>query len=408
MIEGHDILCFAPGPWDDIWRNRHQIMTRLARRNRVLYVEPWPQLRPMLRKLRDREIGLTDLNGPCLREIDANLHVYRPAQWAPRAARFPLDPAMRWLYVLLMRRVLRHLRFRAPILWLFLPDMGVFVRHFGEKLLIYHVVDEYAGYSGVSETWRPFMRAMESKLSGMADLVFVSSPELFESKRAFNEQTYLVPNAVDFEAFDRAAAEGWVPPADMAGLPAPVAGYVGAVNDKVDLSLLSEVASAHSDCSLAIVGPVDVRDRSNQDALEDLRRKPNVHFLGRKEVTLVPSYVAACDVCLLPYRISEWTRNVDSLKLYEYLACGKPVVSTRIPAALRWSDVVRVAESPADFVASVRASLEEDDPSRQAKRRSVAAQNTWERRIETVSAAIEKRLEDRGQAQAIGLRREGE
>ena len=74
---------------------------------------------------------------------------------------------------------------------------------------------------------------------------------------------------------------------------------------------------------------------------------PHVQFLGRKDVQDVPSYIAACDVCLLPYRINEWTRNIDSLKLYEYLACGKPVVATDVPAARRFSDVVRVAANEA-------------------------------------------------------------
>lgn len=308
----------------------------------------------------------------------------------------------------LLRRAIKGLHFCEPILWVFLPDMAVFTGRFGEKLVIYHMVDEYTGYSGVSERWRPVMRHMEAQLARMADLVFVSSPTLLESKRSLNEHMLWVANAVDFDSFARAAVGRDASPPDLANLPSPIIGYVGAINEKVDLSLVVRVAQAFPAWSLVLVGPVRVSDPGNRVALEVLRGMPNVHFLGQKDVTLVPNYIAACDVCLLPYQMNEWTRHIDSLKLYEYLACGKPVVATSVPAAQRFSDVVRVAASPTDFVAGVRDGLRGDHAELQAKRRSVAAQNTWERRIDVISAAIEERLEVRSVARDAELRRERE
>jgi glycosyltransferase involved in cell wall biosynthesis len=129
---------------------------------------------------------------------------------------------------------------------------------------------------------------------------------------------------------------------------------------------------------------------------------PHVYFLGRKHVAEVPRYIAACDVCLLPYRMNEWTRNIDSLKLYEYLACGKPVVATDVPAAQRFSGVVGIALGEAEFVAEMNAAMREDDAAKRGQRRSIAAQNTWEQRIASISNAIEERLKD---SQADGGRR---
>ncbi len=392
MIEGQDILCFAPGPWDDIWRNRHQIMTRLARANRVLYIEPWPYLRPVLRQLKNGEIRLGDMRGPRLNQVGANLYVYHPALWAPRAARFPLKGMTQATYMALLRRVLTRLCVQEPILWLFLPDMEAFIGQFNEKLVIYHVVDEYAGYSGVSATWRPVMQAMEQQLARRADLVFVSSPILLERKRSLNAGTHLIPNAVDYEAFVAASGGSEPPPVDTLDVRAPIAGYVGAINEKVDLALLVEVARRCLDWSLFLVGPVEVTEEESKRALQKLQAMSNVHFLGRKKVTDVPRYIAACDVCLLPYRINEWTQNIDSLKLYEYLACGKPVVATDVPAAQRFTHVVKVATSEVQFIAQMRAAVEEDDPTKRRERRSVAAQNTWEQRVASISTAIEERL----------------
>ena len=133
-----------------------------------------------------------------------------------------------------------------------------------------------------------------------------------------------------------------------------------------------------------------------------------MHFLGRKKVDEVPRYIAACDVCLLPYRVNQWTRSIDSLKLYEYLACGKPVVATDLPAAQRFSEVVRVATGEAEFLASMSAALNEDRPALQTARRRVAAQHTWEQRVASISAAIEGRLRERLQLQAEGCALEGE
>lgn len=399
MIEGHDILCFAPGPWDDIWRNRHQIMTRLAHANRVLYIEPWPNLRPMIREWRSGRLSLAEIRGPRLTQVGPNLLVYRPPDWAPRAARFPLRAATEALYMASLRRVLRRLQIREPILWLFLPDMEVFVGRFDEKLVIYHIVDEYSGYHGVSETWRAVMQSMEQHLARRADLVFVSSPTLLERKGALNECVYLIPNAVDYQTFAAISSSEGDVPEDIVHLPPPVAGYVGAINDKLDMDLLARIAGSSLEWSLLLVGPVRVEDAQGQRALEQLRGMPHVHFLGRRDVKDVPRYISACDVCLLPYRINEWTRNIDSLKLYEYLACGKPVVATDVPAVRRFGEVVEIATGDRDFLARMNAALQSDEPLLQARRRGVAAENTWDKRVASISVAIEGRLKGRLPAQ---------
>ena len=415
MIEGHDILCFAPGPWDDIWRNRHQIMTRLARANRVLYIEPWPELRPTLRKWRSGQLSWADVHGPRLRRVQENLHVFSPALWAPRVARFPLSAVADAAYMAFLRRVLKRLRFEKPILWLFMPETAIFVGRFDEKLVIYHIVDEYAGYSGISATWRPVVQQMEEQLARQADLVFVTSPDLMERKRAFNESIVLVPNAVDYEMFAAAGRASNAPiPADMADLRPPIAGYVGAINDKLNLALLLQVAlqcarpdgEAVPRWSFVLVGPVTIQTVEGQRALEALRALPNVHFLGSKSVAELPRYITACSVCLLPYQINDWTKHIDSLKLYEYLACGKPVIATAVPAARRFSQVVTIVTDPQEggsassarstyeleFLSGMNKALGEDGPALQAARRQIAAQNTWEQRVEALSAAIEERL----------------
>lgn len=171
-------------------------------------------------------------------------------------------------------------------------------------------------------------------------------------------------------------------------------GYVGAINDKVDMVLLVQLARSCTEASLLLVGPVGVTDPLQRSALEELCALSNVHLLGAKPVEDVPRYVAACDVCLLPYRLNVWTRSIDSLKLYEYLACGKPVVSTDVPAARRFPQVVQVGITVPEFVALVRAAWSQDHPALQDERRRIAVQNTWEQRVSALSLAIEERLRE--------------
>ena len=119
-----------------------------------------------------------------------------------------------------------------------------------------------------------------------------------------------------------------------------------------------------------------------------LKRLPNVHWLGRVPVGDVPLAIAGMDICLLPYERNEWTRNIDSLKLYEYLACGRPVVASNVPAAWAFASLVRIAEGPEHFVASIEKWLAEDFDGLHDARRAAAAANTWDIRVAQIEGLI--------------------
>jgi len=398
MIEGESILCFAPEPWAHIWRNRHQIMSRLARRNQVLFVEPRPYLRNVVRDARSGKLGWADLTAPAVTRIQDSLWSYRTPLYAPLSGRYPLSVALRWLREAHLKATLRRLGFGRPILWLYRPHMADVVGRFDEKLAIYHIVDKYAAYEAEFEhvydrARRSSVEQAEEALLRAVDLVIVTSDSLWEEKRRHNPNTHWVSNAVDYESFAEAAAAA-APPEDAAALARPVIGYVGAINEKLDYDLLREVAVAYPHCSLMMVGPVDLRlDFSGLDKL----KLPNVRFLGAKPVEDVARYVAACQVCLMPYKLNEWTAHINPLKLYEYLATGRPVVSTAIPAVARFQGaeagpLVRVAADSASFVRLVGEALAERDEQWPRQRMALAAQNTWDARVEQLSGLIQATL----------------
>ena len=388
MIRGYDLLVFAPGPWDDIWRNRHQLLTLLARENRVLWVERRIFLQTALQRVRRGELSWSTFWCPRVEQVRPNLYVYRDPVIPRGATRRPWGALTRWMRERSLRAVMNRLQMSGPILWLFWPGQIDAIGCYGESLVVYHVVDEYSGYTGMSEEYRVILRRQEEALLRRADIVFVTSPALYEAKRRYNPRTYLVPNGVDYAAFQAVVDGDDSPPPVIEALPRPVIGYVGAVNAKIDLSLVLQTARRRPDWSFVIVGPVTSEEREDRSAYSELKSLPNVLFAGRVDVTEVPRYIDACDVCLMPYKVNAWTRHVNSLKLFEYMACGKPIVGTDIPACREAGEYVRIADEASDFEREIGEALRDNSPGLVAERRALAARNTWEERVERLSRAI--------------------
>lgn len=388
---GQVILCFAADPWEGLWRNRHQLMTRLARRHTVLYVEPRLYLWEALRRFRDGRLRLRDLRRPLAEHYRDGLWLYHDPYYAPFSGRLSGGPLTAALRRRALHRTLHRLGATEPILWLLRPYQADQIGQHGEKLVVYHVTDEYSAYPTVAD--RQAFRRQEEALLRRADLVIVTSPGLLASKGPFNPHTYLVPNAVDYEGF-QAALQGSPPPAiaaQLASIARPRIGYAGALNEKLDYRLLAEVARAHPEWQLVLIGALDLYSQPHK--ADPLRGLPNVHWLGRLPVTDLPWGIASLDVCLLPYERSEWTLNIDSLKLYEYLACGRPVVSTDVPTAHTFAELVRIAEGPAAFIAQIEQALAHDDqPDLRARRQAAVAGHTWEARVAQIEGLLAEAL----------------
>lgn len=394
MLQGHDLIYFGPGRWHGLWRNRHQLLSRFAHHNRVLYVEPATDLRTFREQWRTGRVGPSELcrelRQSRLTQPQPNLYIYHSPTYLPVSGRFPFDRLTWQIWTAALRATLRRLGFHQPLLWLSRPEMVHLIGRFAERLVIYHVVDEYTAYQSVTPDEAQELRAAETEMLRRADLVLVVSPQLLESKRAFNSHTYLVPNGVDTAAFEIPVPV----PADLQPIPAPRLVYGGLIGARLDLKLLSDLMRRRPDWSLVLIGQENATGTAGE--LEELHRLPNVYFLGLKPVQQVPAYLAACSVCLLPYARNREAHYIDPLKFYEGLAAGMPIVATPIPALRPYAGIVRLAEHVVDFEAAVESALAERQSVEAAelacRRRTVAAANTWEMRIEQISALIETKL----------------
>ena len=392
-LAGAHLIYFGPGQWAGLWRNRHHLLSRFADHNRVLYVEPAIHLKTFRREWWAGRLGWQqmwrELRQCRISQAGPNLYIYHSPTFLPVAGRFPLDRLTYALWLAALKAALRRLKFADPIVWFSRPEMVSLIGRLPARLTIYHVVDEYTGYEGVTGDLAAELRRQETELMARAQMVVVVSPELWQAKRACNPHTYLVPNGTDLKAFTQAARQPG-PPADLAEIPEPRLIYAGLVGTRLDLPMLIALARRRSDWSVVVIGEVDARGCEAEIA--SLRALPNVHILGVRPVTAVPRYLLASQVCLLPYRRSVETDHIDPLKLYDGLAAGKPIVASPIPAVQPYDGLVRLAYGVDAFETAVEAALGEHDESLVAARRAAAAASTWETRFQQLSTLIEARL----------------
>lgn len=364
-------MCLALRPWHGHWKASQQLMSLIARSNRVLYVGPPSSIRSGVRGICTRTP-----RPPILEQAAPNLFIYHEPRLLTKSrvgrAFNSLTARVRLAHV---RRLVGHLGFRAPILWVFDPFASGAIGTFGERLVIYHVVDNYVEYFRPDATeLRAAAAYHDDEMLRRADIVFTVSPALYARCRGLNPNTGLVPNGVDFEHFQRIIATDWEP-VDVRAIPRPIIGYVGAIQSTMNFSLLDRLAAQHQEWSILLVGPEELG--KGRSRLQELLRHSNVYYLGPKRVDDVPRYIRSCDVCIMP---DEERADGDVIKAYEYLACGRPVVSWNNGTARRLQPLIRIATDTSEFLDAIAMSLTEE-PGAASARIAAAREHTWERRV---------------------------
>ncbi len=386
MLRDQDLVCISSIDWDFIWQGHQQIMSMLASQgNRVLFVENTGVRPPRLGdlgRLRHRVYRWwTSTRG--FRQETPNLHVF-----SPLVLPWPYSRLARWINRVLLlraiRRWMRVMKFRRPIVWTFLPTplARELLWALEPEVSIYYCIDDLAASSFPARK----IQRTEEKMFREVDLVFVTSEKLRARAARFSDRVHLFPFAVDYPPFEAARTDGLPLPADIAALPRPVVGYLGGIHQWIDQSLLAQTAQRLPHVTFALIGPL-------QTDVGRLAGCTNVRLLGSCSHADVPRYLKALDVALIPYRLTEYTASVYPTKLNEYLAMGLPVVATDLPEIRRFNaeygDVVTVGGTNDEFVAGIRHALELSLPGEVARRIEVARSNSWEARVTAMSRLIE-------------------
>ncbi len=293
------LICFSHLRWDFVFQRPQHLMTRFARERRVYFFEE-----PILCDHHRAYLEYHPFS-------EQNVIALRPRipHWWDEAARQRALSEM-------LDMLIATQGGGSPVLWFYTPLMFSFARHVEAAAVVYDCMDELSAFRFAP----PDLKARENELLQRADVVFTGGHSLYEANAARHDNIHPFPSSVDVAHFHQARAETVSEPSDQAKIPHPRLGFYGVIDERMDLGLIASVAAARADWQIVMIGPVVKID---PDALP---RGPNIHYLGGKDYSALPAYLAGWDVALLPFAINEATRFISPTKTPEYLAAGRPVV----------------------------------------------------------------------------------
>ena len=380
-LQRRPIIGFSPNHWSDGWTSRRRILEGLADRD-------WPTLYSSGART------VWDIGRPGWREQGwrqtiarhGRLHVDNPGRLMLRWPSKPLcDRVALAAHGKRLHRALGHADVE-PIALLFHPAFWPYVRHVRPAYVVYYVYDAYRLMPG----WTDQLARHEEDLVARADLIVAYSQGMLDCLpgRA-SRRGRVLATGVDTVPFESAAAAPCPP--DLAGIPHPRIGYTGRINQKLDYPLVLEVARQRPQWHWVFVGAIGngtgerfALDREAESQWVRCRALPNVHVLGIKAHAEVPRYLLNMDVNVMCYRTqgTGWWSEIFPLKSMEYLAAGRPVVSTMVKSMLRFGDNLALATTPAEWIDAIAHALIAGGVGTTASRREVAAANTWNRKVD--------------------------
>jgi glycosyltransferase involved in cell wall biosynthesis len=390
VITGRDVLYISSIDWNFQWQGPQELAVRLgAAGNRVVYVENTgirsPRLSEAGRVARRLDAWAGSWRKGGLRTVAPNVQACSPLVLPPFG-----PPWRRALNQLLLaaqlRLALRALDFRPSLIWTYLPTDTVadLISTFDapEAAVVYYCVADFRHYAPRPDLLEDSERAVARR----CDVVFVSLDQL--AARFPGANVHVFPFGVNLAIFEPTA-----PHPETAGLPRPIIGYVGGLERAIDLELMIALGRARPAWSWVYIGPV-------QRDLGALTSLPNVRVLGPRPHRELPGHIQQFDVAIVPYAHNRFTETVVPTKINEYLAMGKPVVSTDLPSVLAFQARHQILEtSPpeaATFLAAIERSLAAPaDPAAVRRRREVAAQADWSSRFAQMSVLVEDALRKR-------------
>lgn len=412
MFSGRDIIYISSIEWNFLWQGHQEIARRLAEAgNRILYVENMGVRAPTLRdagRVVERLRRWADAaRSEGVREVLPNIYVCSPLVMPPFGSRWRRELNRRVL-LRAVSRAARNLGMRDPLFWTYLPTdttLDLINLTGGRKSgVAYYCVADFTQLTPHAER----LRASEREIVKASDVVFTNCSALARSFSAWNPHVHVFPFGVNLDMFPLEIEPGEADARDaggedkrpgagaslLEGLPRPIIGYVGGMHRHVDFGLLSEMARARPHWSWVCVGVL-------QTDVQELAGLSNVHLLGQKPHGELAEYIRRFDVCVVPYVNSVYTETVVPTKINEYLAMGKPVVSTDLPPVREFNEehkVLLTSEArPDSFLKAVEDALNlPKDSETIRQRRGVAAASEWGTRLAEMTRLFEERLAARG------------
>ena len=329
-----------------------------------------------------------------------NLYIFSSFSW------FPIWlTRLTWIrtldFFLTKKQLSRVLRKLAPnstrVSWFYRPELIDWAGQTGENILVYECYDKHdhnlksLSLPGMQER----LRHQEDQLLAKADVVFATSPLLYENLSRFHSNVYLFPNAVDVEFFSAAQRNDTTISEYVSRLEHPIIGYFGNLNRFFDVGVMLWLARKHPNWSFLIVGPENDSSFCNSKPYNDFKSLANVGHIPWLDKE-IPNYFKAVDVCILPWNIEyKFVRFSSPNKLFQYAAMGKPVVSTDIPYCRGYPALAEIARTREEFSEKIKKALAEEGPEKIEERLRLAQENSWDTRSQVMVRVIRETILDK-------------
>lgn len=392
----YDFIVFFPCAWETPWRGHYLIksLSEQLRNSKILCVENPVDLFISLFKHPLRWIIQLNRKNH-FRKVSDNLFIYRPwiflnVHMASKCLFFQ-KLNLKWISIQI-ENVLKRNNFRVNslITWITDPFQEDYLSIKDSSLTVFDCYDEYAAQSNsIYFRTKKELIEKEKRILQHVDLTFVVSDLLCDNKRPHARAIHIIPNAVDINHFGQAAGNSATIAEDILHIPHPIIGFHGNLSDRIDIDLLDWLAGRKKEWSFVLVGGKEGNIKNKQLLMKFAERK-NVCLLGNKPYEDLPGYLKAFDVCLIPFREDDlFSLSCSPLKLYEYLATGKPIVSTNLPGVLPFNSFIRIAKSKEEFEQHIKEALQEK-PEVNEKRIKISEAHSWKKRAEEVIDVLEK------------------
>jgi glycosyltransferase involved in cell wall biosynthesis len=355
--------------WDDAWMNRQSLASALTKFTNSIYVgQPrYPQ-------------GLRDLFAWPKRRVKDEITFWDLPKWMN--TNFEDAHCHRGFSRRVKRRIFRYdsdRQSQALLLWH--PSLVSYLETVPAEVTCCYIDDYFEGLPGTPE-YLARLREQQGRMLEQVDVIFVTWQGLAD-KLGLGDRAVLLPHGMNFEYYNQAARNEFPTPSDIPR-GRPLVGYTGSIKTKTDFELLKKMTQRLADWNIVLIGYECVNVPEQRQQFEELLKQPNFFYLGLKAYHELGAYLQAFDVCMMCYTINEWTEYGLPLKMFEYFATGKPVVSTYLPSLEDYRDFVTVCTKHDDFIAAVAEHGSNESPERRQARIDYAARNTWNHRAQTI------------------------
>ena len=363
-----DLVCFSHLRWDFVFQRPQHLLSRFAKRQRVFFIE--------------EPVFFDGESHFRVDKRDDGLNIVQP-QIAHGTEPESIDQFLRNN----LNDLIDEYGIQDFIAWYYTPMMLGWSDHLEPVAVVYDCMDELSAFKNAPQE----LRDREAQLMAKADLVFTGGRSLYEAKREKHKSVHCFPSSIDADHFARALS-AIDDSQDQASIPHPRIGFCGVIDERADLELLSTIADLRPDWHYVMIGPVV---KINE---EDLPRRENIHYLGGKKYDELPDYIAGWDVAMMPFALNDSTRFISPTKTPEYLAAGRPVVSTPIRDVVRpygEEGLVHIASTPEQFVTAIEVAMAENSDDRMKSVREFMKEMSWDKTHMNMSDLINEVIESR-------------